>query len=96
MRWRSKEIRSLYLRDQLADKLPKIEFKTTTGLIELLRSVKDREEIGEIREAIGFAEKAYKGLRNTARLDQTEKDVADELEFAMCRAHECGLAFHRS
>ena len=74
------------LRDQLADKLPKVEFKTTTGLIEQLRAVKDREEIAEIREAIGFAEKAYTGLRNSAQLDQTEKDFADELEFAMRRA----------
>ena len=70
-------------RDQIADKLPKTEIKKTTGLVERLRAIKDREEIAEISEAIRFAEDAYWRLRKTVRDDQTEKGFADALEHEM-------------
>jgi Xaa-Pro aminopeptidase len=70
-------------RDQIAEKLPKTEIKKTTGLVERLRAIKDREEVTEIREAIRFAEDAYWRLRKTARADQTEKSFADALEHEM-------------
>lgn len=70
-------------RDQIAEKLPKVEIQKTTGLAEQLRAVKDRDEIAEIREAIRFAEDAYWRLRKTVRADQTEKQLADALEHEM-------------
>jgi Xaa-Pro aminopeptidase len=69
--------------DQIAEKLPKTEIKKTTGLVERLRAIKDRDEIAEISEAIRFAEDAYWRLRTTARPDQTEKAFADALEHEM-------------
>jgi Xaa-Pro aminopeptidase len=70
-------------RDQIAEKLPKIEILKTTGLVEQLRAIKDREEIAEIREAIRIAEDAYHRLRPTARPEQTEKQFADAMEHEM-------------
>ena len=72
-------------RDQIAEKLPKVEIKKTVGLVEQLRAVKDRHEVAAIREAIRIAEAAYTELRSNARADQSEKEFADELEFAMRR-----------
>src|SRR5688572_29411523 len=73
-------------RDQIAEKLPKVQMKTTSGLVEQLRAIKDREEIAEIREAIRFAEDAYRRLRSSARPDQTEKEFADALDHEMRRS----------
>ena len=70
-------------RDAIAEKLPKLEIKKTAGMVEGLRAIKDRDEIAEIREAIRFAEDAYWRVRETARGDQTEKELADALEHDM-------------
>ena len=48
-----------------------------------LRAIKDRDEMAEIREAIRFAEDAYRRIRASARPDQTEKEFADALEHEM-------------
>jgi len=67
-------------RDKLAEGLPKVELVATSGLVEELRVVKDRWEIGRIREAARVAEKAFAVVRATLRPEMTEKFVADELE----------------
>ena len=71
------------LRDRIADKLPKLALVPTTGLVEKLRMIKDRDEIAEIRRAIGQAERAFAVLRASLRPEQTEKEVADKLEHQM-------------
>jgi Xaa-Pro aminopeptidase len=77
-------------RDQIAEKLPKMEVLKTTGLVEQLRAIKDREEVAEIREAIRIAEDAYHRLRPTARPEQTEKQFADAIEHEMrCLGAKC-------
>lgn len=68
------------LRDKLADKLPKVEIPSTSGMVEKLRQVKDREEIEEIRQSIWCAEKAFGVVRATVRPGQSEKQIADELD----------------
>ena len=45
--------------------------------------VKDREEVAEIRRAIDQAERAFTVLRASLRPEQTEKEVADNLEHQM-------------
>jgi Xaa-Pro aminopeptidase len=70
-------------REGIAQKLRKVDLKTTKGMVESLRAIKDREEIAEIREAIRIAEKAYRQLRNSARPDQTEKQFADAMDHEM-------------
>jgi Xaa-Pro aminopeptidase len=80
-------------RDGIAEKLPKVEIKKTTGLVEELRAVKDRSEVAAIREAIRFAEEAYLRLRGMVRIDQSEKEFADALEFEMRRGGAQGASF---
>jgi Xaa-Pro aminopeptidase len=71
------------LRDRIAEKLPKLTIVPTTLLVEKLRMVKDKEEIIEIRRAIDQAERAFAVLRASIRPEQTEKELADNLEHQM-------------
>jgi Xaa-Pro aminopeptidase len=74
------ESMSVSLRDQIADKLPKLEIVPTSGLVERLRQIKDKHEVAQIRQAVWYAEKAFGVLRATLRAEKTEKQVCDELE----------------
>jgi Xaa-Pro aminopeptidase len=73
------------LRDKIAKKLPKVEIVATSGLVEKLRQIKDKEEIAQIRKAVWQAEKGFAALRSMLRPEMTEKEAADELE------HQCRL-----
>jgi Xaa-Pro aminopeptidase len=55
--------------------------------------VKDREEIGAIRAAIDCAERAFTMARAGLRLDDTEKDLADQIEAAQRRLGASGSSF---
>ena len=75
---------SIAQRDRLADKLPKVTMHATSGLVEQLRIIKDKEEINEIRVAADQAQRAFAVLRASLRPEQTEqKEVADQLEYQM-------------
>lgn len=65
---------------QLAGKLSKTILAPTSGLVEQLREIKDKEEVAEIRLAARQAERAFGVLRATLRPEQTEKEAADSLE----------------
>ncbi len=69
------------LRNQLAEKLPNVELVPTSGMVEELRLIKDRDEVERLRRAVWQAEKAFAVLRSTLRPEKTEKEVADELEY---------------
>jgi Xaa-Pro aminopeptidase len=77
------ESMSVGLRDRLTEKLPKVSLMPTSGLVEHLRIIKDKEEIAEIRLAATQAERAFGVLRVSLRGEQTEKEVADQLEYQM-------------
>lgn len=68
------------LRERLASKLPNLEILSTSGMVEKLRQIKDKEEVAQLREAIWYAEKAFGVIRATLRPEQTEKQIADELD----------------
>jgi Xaa-Pro aminopeptidase len=68
---------------RLASKASKVDLVTTTGLVEQLRMIKDKEEIAEIRQAVAIAEKAFAVVRAALRPEQTEKEIADALENQM-------------
>ncbi len=70
-------------RDKIANKLPKLDIVPTSVLVEKLRMIKDKEEIADIRRAIDHAERAFAVLRASIRPDQTEKELADNLEHQM-------------
>lgn len=80
-------------RDALAEKLPRTALVPRSGLVEKLRMIKDDHELAEIRRAIGFAERGFAALRATLRGDKTERQVANELEYAMRAMGAGGVAF---
>ena len=81
------------MRDQIAAKLPKLELVPTDGLVEQLRMIKDKDEVATIRRAAKVAERAFEALRATMRPEQTEKEVADDLEHQMRLLGAKGASF---
>jgi len=69
--------------DFLREKLSRVEFVPTSGLVEQLRWIKDKSEIDRIRRAVSQAEKSFGVLRATLLPEKTEKQVADDLEHQM-------------
>ncbi|MGO9111490.1 MAG: M24 family metallopeptidase, partial [Thermoguttaceae bacterium] len=67
-------------RERIAEKLPKLEIGATTGMVEHLRQVKDKEELARIRQAAKIAEKSFAVIRAGLRPEQTEKQIGDALE----------------
>lgn len=55
----------------------------TCDVIEKYREIKDKEEIASIREAVRIAQNAFRAVTAMLSPDKTEKQVADELEYAM-------------
>jgi Xaa-Pro aminopeptidase len=70
-----------------------LELRPTRGWVEALRVIKDDAEVVAIREAIGFAERAFERLLAEAKPEWTEKELADELEFAMRRLGATAASF---
>jgi Xaa-Pro aminopeptidase len=66
--------------EELNTALKNIELVGTSGLVEELREIKDKEEVAEIREAVGLAERAFAVVRSSLRPEQTEKELLDALE----------------
>ena len=67
-------------RERIAEKLPRLEIGATTGMVEHLRQVKDKEELALIRQAVQVAEKSFAVIRAGLRPEQTEKQIGDALE----------------
>lgn len=66
--------------DQLAAALSETTVVGVTDLVEPLRSIKDRYEIATIEESIRIAERAFAVIRNQLVPDQTELQIAHNLE----------------
>lgn len=67
-------------RDRIAERLPKLAMGATSGMVEHLRQVKDKEELALIRRAARIAEKSFAVIRAGLRPEQTEKQIGDALE----------------
>ena len=74
------DVMTVALLEQLRDKLPRTNFIPSHSLVEQLRAIKDREEVAEIRNAVRIAEKAFGVVRAALRREQTEKQIADDLD----------------
>ena len=74
---------SVGFRERLAQDLSKAELVSTSGLVEGLRIIKDKDETTQLREAVRQAERGFSVLRATLRPDLTEKQVASDLEYQM-------------
>ncbi len=80
-------------REQLAEKVPGVQFMNTCGLLAEQRSCKDRDEIQRIRRAVRCAEKAFASVCAALTPSKTEKDLADELDSAMRQLGAQGASF---
>ena len=65
---------------------PKVAFSSFPNEIEKLRAIKDPMEVEQIRTAIKAAERAFHMFKATLRDQDTEKDMADNLEKYIRRA----------
>jgi Xaa-Pro aminopeptidase len=65
---------------RLTEALEGVEFVPTKRLVEHLREIKDRDEIAAIRRAVEIAQRAFAVIRACLRGEQTEKEIAYELE----------------
>ena len=68
------------MRERIAEKLPRLEIGATSGMVEHLRQIKDKEELALIRHAARIAEKSFAVIRAGLRKEQTEKQIGDALE----------------
>lgn len=69
--------------EQLRTAAKLVELVGLPGLLVDLRAVKDASEIAEIRLAVDQAERGHAVLRASLRPEQTEREVAHNLEHAM-------------
>lgn len=72
--------------ETLRDLAKAVAFKPTRDLVESLRAIKDEEEVLRIREAIGFAERAWMMFRAMLRSEDDEKSSSDAMEAYLRRA----------
>jgi Xaa-Pro aminopeptidase len=72
---------------------PTVRFVSVAGRVELLRQIKDEDEIAAIREAVSVAERAFTMLRAGLRRDESEKDAADALEGYLRRCGATAASF---
>ncbi|MEC9093383.1 MAG: Xaa-Pro peptidase family protein [Planctomycetota bacterium] len=66
--------------DQIQKELTGIELVDTNGVVENLRSIKDASEIKEIRKSIDLAERTFQVIRSSLRGEQTEAEIAHNIE----------------
>jgi len=59
---------------------PPVSWKGGADRVEKLRLIKDQSEIGQIREAIRVAERAFRAFRACLRATDSEKELVDALE----------------
>jgi Xaa-Pro aminopeptidase len=70
-----------------------LDWKPQPGLVEAMRAIKDADEIGQIREAIAIAERAYAMFRAMIEPAATERDLCDALEMYVRKAGGTGTSF---
>jgi Xaa-Pro aminopeptidase len=79
--------------ETLKELAPAVDWKAGADRVERLRMVKDAFEIGQIREAIGMAERAFTVLRALLRPSDREKDLCDAMDGYLRRAGAQGASF---
>lgn len=67
------------------NKLADTEFRATSGLVEILRGVKDDREIELLRQAVNIADQAFDHILDFIRPGVRETDLALEIEYFMRR-----------
>ena len=84
---------SLGQAEALSEVLPSVNLVTTSSIVEKLREIKDREEIATIRKAVKVAQKAFDVIKASLTADQTEKEIAFNLEHQIRQFGGRGTSF---
>ncbi|HSG71861.1 MAG TPA: Xaa-Pro peptidase family protein [Planctomycetaceae bacterium] len=79
--------------EQIGSTIPSVEFAEMPGVIVNLRAIKDATEIAELRDAVDQAQRGHAVIRAALRPEQTELQVAHNLEHAMRSFGAVGVAF---
>lgn len=66
--------------DQLESELESVELVTAGHLVEELREVKDAGELNEINRSIDLAERTFEVIKHSLRGEQTEAEIAHNIE----------------
>ena len=67
--------------EAIKSRLESVDLVSTSGLVEQLRLIKDREEVAHLREAVNIAQRSFGVIRASLQSEDTEKEVADLLEY---------------
>lgn len=81
------------LRERISESAKTLQFASTRGLIEDLRSIKDKLEIAEMERAIMYAEQSFERVRRSLNPEMTEMQVANQLEAEMRKLGGKGHSF---
>lgn len=79
--------------DQIQTELPSVQLIDTAGIVAGLRAIKDKHEIALIRQSVSIAERAFNVIRAQLTGDQTELEVAHNLEHTIRRFGGSRCAF---
>ena len=84
---------TLSLSERLGDAMQDLKFESTSGLVEKLREIKDKHEIQTIRKAVKSAQRGFDAIKATMTGDQTEREIAFNLEHQMRQFGANGTSF---
>ena len=79
--------------DQLSTKIPQVDFVSTSGVVESLRIIKDKQEIAAIQKSIRVNERTFEVIRAQMSGDQTEREIGFNLEHQMRQFGATGCCF---
>lgn len=75
------------------EKHPHISFENIGNAIEIIREIKDADEIAKMQKAQDITDKAFSHILKVINRNMTELDVAVELEYAMRKNGASAFAF---
>ncbi len=75
------------------EKHPQLTFENIGNTIEVIREIKDADEIAKMQKAQDITDKAFSHILKVINRDMTELDVAVELEYAMRKNGAGAFAF---
>jgi Xaa-Pro aminopeptidase len=67
--------------DRLTCTLDNVELAKSTGWVEQLREIKDRQEIERVRRSIELAERTFAVVMAALQSEKTERQLANEIEY---------------
>jgi len=79
--------------DEIDSELVGVELVSTSGIVEELRMIKDESEIALIRRAIDVDQQAFLAVRARLAPEQTEREIAFQLEHEMRERGATGVSF---